>query len=99
MSFNVQVRRSAELDVAAAQIWYETQRIGLGSEFYLEVAQVIARLTDSPFIYQAVYRDVRRAVVRRFTYLIWYRVLGEDVRVLACTHSKLNPNEASSRFL
>jgi plasmid stabilization system protein ParE len=98
LSFNVQVRRAAELDVAAAQIWYETQRSGLGAEFHFEVSQIFARLTETPLIYSAVYQDVRRAVVRRFPYLIWYRVPGKEVTVLACTHGRQDPDKAISRL-
>jgi hypothetical protein len=79
LSFNVQVRRAAELDVAAAQIWYETQRSGLGAEFHFEVSRVFTRLVETPLIYSAVYQDIRRAIVHRFPYLIWYRVQGKDV--------------------
>ncbi len=32
----MQVRRAAELDVAEAQVWYETQRAGLGADFHSE---------------------------------------------------------------
>jgi plasmid stabilization system protein ParE len=98
LSFIVQVRRAAELDVAAAQVWYETQRSGLGAEFQFEISNVVARLADNPLIYTAAYRDVRRAVVHRFPYLIWYRVLDDKVTVLACTHSRLNPAAAINRF-
>jgi hypothetical protein len=66
VSFDVQLRRAAELDVAEAQIWYEAQQSGLGGEFHSEVSQVIDRLAETPIIYQTVYRDVRRAIVHRF---------------------------------
>jgi plasmid stabilization system protein ParE len=98
LSFDVQVRRAAELDVAEAQLWYEAQRTGLGAEFYSEVSRVIDLLAETPFIYQIVHRDVRRAIVRRFPYLIWYRVLGEVVTVLACAHGKQDPSKAIPRF-
>ncbi|HCX31326.1 MAG TPA: recombinase [Blastocatellia bacterium] len=98
MSFDVQVRRAAELDVAEAQLWYEAQSSGLGAEFHSEVSQIIDRLAEAPLIYQIVHRDVRRAVVHRFPYLIWYRVLGEVVTVLACTHGRQDPSKAISRF-
>ena len=98
MNFVVKVRRAAELDVAAAQLWYETQQSGLGAEFHSEVSQIIDRLTETPFIYQTAYRDVRRAIVRRFPYLIWYRVLGEVVTVLACTHGRQDPGKAVDRL-
>lgn len=98
MSYEVQIRRAAELDVAEAELWYETQRSGLGTEFHSEVSQVIDRLAETPLIYQVVYRDIRRAIVHRFPYLIWYRVLDEVVVVLACTHGRQDPSKAVARF-
>lgn len=98
MSYEVQIRRAAELDVAETELWYESQRSGLGSEFHSEVSQVIDRLAETPFIYQVVYQDIRRAIVHRFPYLIWYRVLHEVVVVLACTHGRQNPSKAVARF-
>lgn len=44
MSFKVQVRRAAELDVAEAQVWYETQRAGLGADFHSEISKVFTIL-------------------------------------------------------
>lgn len=88
MSHEVQVRRAAELDVAGAQLWYETRRAGLGTEFHSEVSQVIDRLAEAPLIYQVVYKDIRKAIVHRFPYLVWFRVLGEVVIVLTCTHDR-----------
>lgn len=98
MSFSVQVRRAAELDVAEAQLWYEAQRSGLGAEFHSEVSQIIDRLGETALIYQVVYRDIRRAIVHRFPYLIWYRVLGEVVIVLACTHGRQDPSKTMARL-
>ena len=77
MTYEVQVRRAAELDIAEAQVWYETQQPGLGAELRSEVSRVIDRLAATPLIYQIVHRDVRRAIVRRFPDLIWYRVAAE----------------------
>lgn len=98
MSYDVQVRRAAELDIAEAQLWYEAQRNGLGTEFHSEISQVIERLGESPLIYQIVYKDVHRAIVRRFPYLIWYRVFGEVVTVIACTHAKQAPEKTILRL-
>ncbi len=98
MSFKVQVRRAAERDVAEAQIWYDTQHDGLGADFHSEISKVFAVLTETPLIYPALYRDARRAIVHRFPYLVWYRVVGEEVTVLACTHARQNPSKFISRF-
>jgi plasmid stabilization system protein ParE len=98
LSYEVQVRRAAELDIAEAQVWYETQQTGLGAAFRSEVSQVIDRLAATPLIYQIVHRDIRRAIVRRFPYLVWYRVAAETVIVLACTYAGRDPERVRARF-
>ena len=98
MSFKVQVRRAAELDLAAAQSWYEAQSRGLGVEFHSEIAKVFARLSETPLIYPAVHKDVRRVVVQRFPYLIWYRLVEQEVTILACTHGRQDQNRTISGF-
>lgn len=98
MSHEVQVRRAAELDIAKAQVWYETQQTGLGAEFRSEISQVIDRLAATPLIYQIVHRDIRRAIVRRFPYLVWYRVAAEMVIVLACTYAGRDPERVKARL-
>ncbi|HXM49842.1 MAG TPA: hypothetical protein VN956_18515 [Pyrinomonadaceae bacterium] len=98
MSYEVQVRRAAELDFAEAQGWYETQQAGLGGEFRSEVSRVIDRLAGSPLIYQVVHRDIHRAIVHRFPYLVWYRVAAETVIVLACTYAGRDPGRVKARL-
>jgi toxin ParE1/3/4 len=98
LSYGIQVRRAAELDIAEAQVWYESQRTSLGREFRTEISRVFDRLAETPLIYQQVHRDVRRAIVRRFPYLIWYRVIETTVIVLACTYAGRDPRYAKSRL-
>jgi plasmid stabilization system protein ParE len=98
LSYEVQVRRAAELDIAEAQVWYETQQTGLGTEFRSEISQVIDRLAATPLIYQFVHRDIRRAIVRRFPYLVWYRVAAETVIVLACTYAGRDLKRVTARL-
>ena len=74
------------------------EQTGLGAEFRSEVSLVIDRLGTTPLIYQIVHRDIRRAIVRRFPYLIWYRVAAETVIVLACTYAGRDPERVKARL-
>lgn len=98
MSYTVYVRRAAELDVAEAQRWYEDQQGGLATEFHAEFSAILSRLAETPLIYPVIYRNVRRAVLHRFPYLVWYRVQSSLVTVLACTHGKANPDKVPARL-
>jgi len=65
---SVQVRPEATRDVALAAGWYESQRTNLGIEFVLEVDTAIERAAENPQHYAPVYDQVRRVLLRRFSY-------------------------------
>jgi len=94
----VLLRRAAELDVTGIEDWYEGQRQGLGREFREVVDAVIARIADNPLVYPERYRGARRAVLRRFPYVLWYRPLENFVVVLACVHGKRDPRAIRARL-
>jgi plasmid stabilization system protein ParE len=98
LSYSVHVRRAAELDVAEALEWYEAQQVGLAAEFCAEFESLIERLSETPLIFPERYRSIRRALLHRFPYLVWYRIQDSEVTVLACTHGKINPESIPDRI-
>ncbi len=98
MNYRVYVRRLAELDALEAQAWYELQQSGLGTSFNDEFGQALQRLEHTPLIYQKIHGSVRRIVLRRFPYLLWFVVEGETVVVVACTHGKRSRTFVRSRL-
>lgn len=61
-----QLRSSAEADLDDAFVYYEMRRLGLGLEFLNAVEATLARIERAPQLFPIVYKDVRRALVRRF---------------------------------
>ena len=90
-------RRAASADVEAALGWYENQRRGLGREFVAAVATAVTRIEESPLAFPVVRRDIRRAVLQRFPYALYFRVIGDAVVVIACLHGKRHPRTWQSR--
>jgi plasmid stabilization system protein ParE len=88
LTLPVFLRRAAELDLAAIEEWYDSQREGLGAEFRQVVDEAITRIADSPLSYPERYRGARRVLLRRFPYVLWYRPFESLVVVWhACTAS------------
>jgi plasmid stabilization system protein ParE len=77
--------------------WYESQQLGLGDDFLEEIEQALDRIFQMPEAYTAVYRDVRRAVVRRFPYTIYYRIVSSRVIITAVFHGHRNPKAWQKR--
>jgi plasmid stabilization system protein ParE len=63
---------SAEQDIKEAYDWYEGQEFGLGSEFIGCVEACIDSIQRNLGSYQIIFETYRRAVVRRFPYVIFY---------------------------
>jgi len=98
LTLPVFIRRAAELDLERIEDWYDEQQPGLGREFRYAVDSVIARIADNPLAYPDRYRGARRALLRRFPYVLWYRVLESFVVVLACVHGKRDPRVIRARL-
>jgi len=91
LSYRVYVRSAAERDIVETQNWYEAQQQGLAAEFHAELSAMLGSLAETPLIYPLLYREVRRAVLHRFPYLVWYRVQNSTATVIACTHGRVGP--------
>lgn len=94
---NVIIRPEAEAEIAEAYDYYETVSQGLGAAFLLAVEACLDGIERSPEMYAAIYKDVRRGLLRRFPYGIFYLVEREDIVVLACFHARRDPKQWQRR--
>jgi len=91
------IRPAAELDLAEARTWYENHRQGLGDEFLTAVETIFARIKEEPEAYPPEYRSVRRAGLRRFPYVVYYRLTADKLEVLGVLHGSRHPRAWRSR--
>jgi plasmid stabilization system protein ParE len=87
----------AEADVEDAFEWYEAQRPGLGAAFRRALDVAVAALQNQPEAYAVIHRNTRRVLLPRFPYGLYYRVLQQNVVVVACIHGKRHPKTWHSR--
>lgn len=84
---------AADLDVEAAFEWYQNERGGLGLEFLDELRAAYTRIVEGPLKYRDLRSGIRRALLRRFPYAVYYAVEGDVVVVLAVLHAHRDPAE------
>lgn len=95
--YRLLIRPEARAEVAEAAAWYEAREQGLGRDFLRAFRAATDRLRRDPLHYQAVFEEMRRVVLRRFPYGVFYEIHGSDVVVLACMHGARDPEEWQSR--
>ena len=84
--------RAASAELIDAQDWYENEAPGLGRRFRQAVDAVIERMSASPRQFPVIYRNVRRALLRRFPYALMFVIEPDDTLiVIACFHGSRDP--------
>jgi plasmid stabilization system protein ParE len=86
----------AEADLLEAALWYEDQRQDLGGEFLDQALSTFAAIGKNPLrfpLYEASDnpRQLRRALLNRFPYVVLYEILPEIVRIVAIAHASRRP--------
>jgi plasmid stabilization system protein ParE len=87
----------ADLDIEAAFEWYEKEQAGLGIEFLDELRAAYASIVNGPFQYEQLRSNIRRALLKRFPYAVFFSVEDEVVVVLAVLHTARDPAEWQRR--
>ena len=84
---------SARAEFEAAAEWYESHADGLGEKFAHCIDEIVGRIEESPagFPIWDGDRRFRRAVVRRFPYVLFYRELPNSIEVTAVAHGAREP--------
>jgi plasmid stabilization system protein ParE len=85
------LRPQAETELLEARHWYDHQRAGLGEQFALEVDLTVSAVLERPQSFPVVHDATRRAIVRRFPYGVFFRILSDEIVILGIVHGHREP--------
>jgi plasmid stabilization system protein ParE len=78
-------------EVQEAAKWYEQRSPGLGAAFLEVVEQALQSVVENPLRFPLVERDVRRVLLKRFPYGVFFRVRPDRLKVIAILHLYRDP--------
>lgn len=90
MSYGIGLSSEAQVEYDEAIDWYDLHG-AKGAAFEAAVEWQFDRLRANPRIHQQVYGTVRRAVVFKFPYAIYYRIRSRRVEVISVFHTSRDP--------
>jgi hypothetical protein len=100
MRFDVSILLEAELDIDNAYIWYELRQIDLGMKFYKSVDESIQFISNNPYCCEEIYKGIRRFVIKRFPYGIYYKILidAKEIQIVGVIHFKRSSKSIKKRI-
>ena len=82
----------AEAELIEAARYYESRVATLGIQFLAEANRAVGIILDSPNRWAVVDEDIRRYLMSRFPFGIYYRVLSDRLHILAFKHHSRHPD-------
>jgi plasmid stabilization system protein ParE len=95
--YSVIFTQAARGELIDAQDWYEREATGLGSRFRQAIDALIDRMSDNPRQVPILFKNVRRALLRRFPYSLFFVVEDDALIVIACFHASRDPSHWQKR--
>jgi plasmid stabilization system protein ParE len=91
MTFSITITPAAEADLIEAIAWYESNHPDLSFDFRLSLDAALGHVTRYPESCAMVAPAVRRALLHRFPYAVYYRQQKTAIEVIAILDTHRNP--------
>jgi len=93
MKRTLRVLPDAEAELVSAAIWYEDKHPGFGVELVAIVDQALQSILEHPeaFPVWRPDRPYRKHPLKRFPYILFFRVDSATIEIVAVAHAKRQP--------
>jgi plasmid stabilization system protein ParE len=88
---------SAVDEFVAAAEWYRNQLPSLEAEFLTACRAALSLIQEHPKAFRVVHGEVRRVLLRRFPYALFYRYWEPELLVIAVMHEQRDPRTWQER--
>ena len=95
--YSVRFTQTARAELIEAQDWYEAEASGLGRRFREAIDALTERMSANPLQFPMLYKNVRRALLRRFPYSLFFVIEDDTLLVIACFHASRDPSHWQKR--
>lgn len=96
--YRILIRPEAEVDINQAYRWYEKQSQGLGEDFLQCLEEVFDKIKHHPRAYPTVYKEIKRLLMQRYPYGVFYLLNEQTIIVIALFHVRRNPKQWEIRL-
>jgi toxin ParE1/3/4 len=88
----IEYHPAVERELAEARDFYEKRAPGLGAQFIDEFERQVLRIAAAPGRWMRIKADIRRTLMSRFPYVIYFRQIATDrIRITVVKHQRRHP--------
>ena len=94
----IEYHPALESELGEARDYYNERSPDLGASFVDEFERQVLAIAAMPSRWMIVERDVRRVLMKRFPYVIYFRIVNDEaIRITLVKHEKRHPSYGRKR--
>ena len=98
MGYQIEVTEAAEVDAEIIYDWYEEQSEDLGEKFILALQDAKQKIQENPFAYAIWHKEIRRFILKPFSYKLYYRIKNNLITIFLIAHTKRSNKFLKNRY-
>ncbi len=95
--FSIELSDDAEIDFDNSYNFYFEESSKVADEFFRRISLSLKNVMLNPFSFPIAYQNIRKFVVKKFPFVIYYQIIDSTIRVIAIFHTSRNPEIWSDR--
>lgn len=88
----------ADREMIEAARYYQSLSSGLGDDYLAEVERAVQSIASSPQTWPVLEGDLRRRLIKRFPFVILYRIEPNKILIVAVAHLRKKPGYWKKRI-
>jgi len=89
--FSIEVSDDAEADLDKSHEFYFQETPKVADAFFRRINLSFEKIKQNPYSSPNVHKNVKKFVVKKFPFVIYYQIVDSVIRVIAIFHTSRNP--------
>ncbi len=89
--YNIEISKLAYNEIEESKEYYNLQKDNFGLDFKSDVFKAIKNIALSPNLYPIISDNIRRCLLHRFPFSIFYTVKQNTIVILSIAHQHRKP--------
>ena len=98
-NYTIQFHRLVRDEVSDAYRYYQSQKPKLGDTFLEALDDIFNQIIDNPDLFPRDFEEVRKALLRKFPFSVYYEVIEEQIFVYSVFHQSRHPENWKNRLV
>jgi len=71
--------------------FYVLESTKIASSFFQQINSSLTAISENPYNFQIVHKNIRRFVVKKFPFVVYYYIEDKNIKIISIFHTSRNP--------